>query len=84
MFYANKDKRKELSDLSKKVFGTRSKWHYFVRERGYSIDLIETQMKALEVEIDKQVEELSTGVRPASPRGFRRPNRATRRLHGIR
>jgi hypothetical protein len=55
MYYANKQRRKLLSDLSQKVFGTRSKWQYFVKERGLTIDSIELQMKVLEVEIDKRL-----------------------------
>jgi hypothetical protein len=54
-YYANKEKRESLSVLSKKVFGTRSKWLYFVQKRGYTITAIEQQMKLLEVEIDKVI-----------------------------
>lgn len=57
MFYANKEKRKELSDLSKKVFGTRGRWHKFVLTRGYTIDSIELQMIALSKAMDEQLKE---------------------------
>lgn len=64
MFYANKKKRQELSELSQKVFGTKSKWHYFVKERGLTIDSVETQMLALSKQMDKQLEENNENTRP--------------------
>lgn len=85
MYYANKKRREALSVLSSKVFGTRSKWQCFVKDRGYTIDSIELQMKALEVEIDKQLkEQQDLGQATSSKPVYKRPNRKVRRQHDIR
>lgn len=68
-YYANKEKRDMLSELSLKVFGTRSKWNYFVRKRGYTITAIEEQMNALLRMIEK--------VRESEQRGTEERSRET-------
>jgi hypothetical protein len=83
-FYANKEKRKQLADLSEKVFGTRSKYQYFVKERGYSITFIEQQMIVLADAIDKQMAEDQDGKNERPSGRVKRPNRAFRRKHNIR
>lgn len=65
-YYANKEKRDMLSELSLKVFGTRSKWNYFVRKRGYTITAIEEQMNSLLRMIEKVRESEQRGTEERS------------------
>jgi hypothetical protein len=81
MYYANKQKRQKLSDLSQKVFGKRSKWQYFVKERGLSIDSIEQQMLILEKQIDEQLKEMQNDPTKRPIIQTRKPNRAARRKY---
>ena len=77
-YYANKEKRKELSALSETVFGTKSKWQYFVRTLGLTIESVEEQMLVLEGMINRQKEEQKDAKTNARPNQIRL-NRAQRR-----
>lgn len=57
-FYANRERRKRLSDMSERIFGVRNRWQTLVRRHGASIDEVEESFTQAVAKMEAQIEEI--------------------------